>query len=72
MADKHKQEIPSTGVNNGKQTSGLFVHLFVVLLQGSHVLPGLAELSLLHALPNIPVCMKVMFCLMQDSTWMSK
>merc|ERR1712098_717235 len=29
--------------------------LLVVLLQGSHVLPGLRELSLLHALPDIPV-----------------
>ena len=29
--------------------------LLVILLQGSHVLPGLRELSLLHALPDIPV-----------------
>ena len=29
--------------------------LLVVLLEGSHVLPGLRELSLLHALPDVPV-----------------
>merc|ERR1719220_1976600 len=29
--------------------------LFVVLLKSSHVLPGLRELSLLHALSDVPV-----------------
>ena len=35
--------------------SAVHANLLVVLLQGSHVLPGLRELSLLHALPDIPV-----------------
>ena len=46
--------------------------LLVILLEGSQILTSLGELSLLHALSNIPVYMKVIFCLMQDSTWMSK
>merc|ERR1712045_346573 len=29
--------------------------LLIVLLQSSHILPGLGELSLLHALPDVPV-----------------
>ena len=29
--------------------------LFIILLQGSDVLPGLSELSLLHAFPDVPV-----------------
>merc|ERR1719220_3243968 len=29
--------------------------LLVVLLKSSHILPGLRELSLLHALSNVPV-----------------
>ena len=29
--------------------------LLVVLLESSEVLPGLGELSLLHALPDVPV-----------------
>ena len=35
--------------------SAVHADLLVVLLQGSHVLPGLGELSLLHALPDVPV-----------------
>merc|ERR1712203_389597 len=30
-------------------------NFFVILLQGSHVLPGLGELSLLHSLSHVPV-----------------
>jgi hypothetical protein len=30
-------------------------HLLVVLLEGGHVLPGLGELALLHALADVPV-----------------
>ena len=35
--------------------SAVHPDLLVVLLQGGHVLPGLGELSLLHALPDVPV-----------------
>merc|ERR1719284_276040 len=35
--------------------STVHANLFIVLLQSSHVLPGLRELSLLHTLSNIPV-----------------
>ncbi len=30
-------------------------HLLVILLEGGHVLPGLGELALLHALADVPV-----------------
>merc|ERR1739843_47718 len=30
-------------------------NLLVVLLEGGHILPGLGELSLLHALTHVPV-----------------
>ena len=33
----------------------IHAHLLVVLLEGSQVLSGLGELSLLHALTNVPV-----------------
>ena len=35
--------------------SAVHPDLLVVLLQGGHALPGLGELSLLHALPDVPV-----------------
>merc|ERR1712155_431685 len=34
---------------------GVQSDLLVILLQSGHVLPGLGELSLLHALPDVPV-----------------
>merc|ERR1719309_1780041 len=34
---------------------GVNADFFVILLKGSHVLPGLRELSFLHAFPDIPV-----------------
>merc|ERR1712179_666318 len=34
---------------------GVHADLLVVLLEGGHVLPGLRELSLLHALSDVPV-----------------
>ncbi|PWA21167.1 hypothetical protein CCH79_00009382 [Gambusia affinis] len=36
-------------------SSKIGTDLFIILLQGSHVLPGLGELSLLHALTHIPM-----------------
>ena len=33
----------------------IHANLFIVLLEGCEILPGLGELSLLHALPHIPV-----------------
>ena len=35
--------------------SAVHANLLVVLLEGGHVLPSLGELSLLHALPDVPV-----------------
>merc|ERR1719414_2344710 len=34
---------------------GVHANLLIILLQGGHVLPGLRELSLLHALSDVPV-----------------
>merc|ERR1719476_442548 len=34
---------------------GIHANLLIILLQGGHVLPGLGELSLLHALSDVPV-----------------
>ena len=39
----------------GLSVGGVHADLFVVLLEGRHVLAGLRELSLLHALADIPV-----------------
>ena len=33
---------------------GVHANLLIILLQGGHVLPGLRELSLLHALSDVP------------------
>ena len=33
---------------------GVHANLLIILLQGGHVLPGLGELSLLHALSDVP------------------